>query len=77
MVNIVAVVEETCDPVAYLGGGDGRVLALAITVFPHDLRVADNVWPQRRSLQLVLVDLIAKEPGGLEICTNLFFNKTR
>ena len=58
MVNIDAVVEETGDAVANLGGGEGRVLALKVSMLPNDLRVADGVGTRRGRLELALVHRI-------------------
>ena len=77
LVHIRSMVKETCNLVADLGGGEGRVLALKITICPHDLRVADNIWTRRSGLQLYLVDMILYEAGGLKSFTYYFSNKTQ
>jgi len=61
------------DAVANLCGGEGWVLALKISMFPHDLSVSDGVSTRRRRLELSLVHRIVDQPSGLE-CLNIFFS---
>ena len=43
LVHIRSMVKETCDAIVDLGNGEGCVLAMKISMFPHDLSVADGV----------------------------------
>ncbi len=72
LVNIAAVIKETSDAVANMGGGEGRVLALKVSMLPNYLRVADGVGTRRGWLELALVHGIVDQPGGLERLNNLF-----